>query len=164
MGDASLLKKCQVDPNMKIVLFFAALVSLAIGQYGFQQKMWAGIPYVYHSIPNLHSIPMSHYPNYLYYHPMQEIQYPEYDTYFYSSPSYGIDHNLIEDAEELSEMFDDLENEDEAFEDELEFEIPGQNLTKESRRIFGFGSKVKKSCCRSVRVTYITGHYNTGAH
>ena len=61
----------------------------------------------------------------------------------------------------FSEMFDDLENEDEAFEDELELEIPGQNLTKESRRIFGSN---KRGCCRSVRVTYITGHYNTGAH
>ena len=51
----------------------------------------------------------------------------------------------------FSEMFDDLENEDEAFEDELEFENPGQNLTKESRRIFGFGSKVKKSMLFSYK-------------
>ena len=50
----------------------------------------------------------------------------------------------------FSEMFDDLENE-EAFEDELEFENPGQNLTKESRRIFGFGSKVKKSMLFSYK-------------
>ena len=34
---------------MKIVLVFAAVVSLVVGQYGFQRRMWEGIPYVYHS-------------------------------------------------------------------------------------------------------------------